>query len=113
MSLPVFTRFLAQTSVDNSRLDFQKDKITYALSRESKKVQLAQVLLEINSLQNIHLTLNQGLALLEKAPHNTGISGKDSELKRANSLTKWNIILKELTSLCKLPIWRLKILFRI
>ena len=83
MSLPVFTRFLAQTSVDNSRLDFQKDKITYALSRESKKVQLAQVLLEINSLQNIHLTLNQGLALLEKAPHNTGISGKDSELKRA------------------------------
>lgn len=82
MSLPVFTRFLAQTSVENSRLDFQKDKISFALSRESKKVQLAQVLLEIKSLQNIHKTLTQGLALLEKAPHNPGMAGRDSELKR-------------------------------
>lgn len=82
LSLPVFTRFLAQTSVDNSRLDFQKDQITFALSRDSKKVQLAQLILEINSLLNISKTLTEGLALLEKAPHNPGMSGRDSELKR-------------------------------
>ena len=83
LSLPVFTRFLAQTSVDNSRIDFQKDQLGFAMTRDSKKVQLAQILLEINSLRMIHKTLTEGLTLLEKAPHNQGIAGKDSELKRA------------------------------
>jgi outer membrane protein TolC len=81
-TLPVFTRFLAQTSVTNSKLDFQRDQLTYRISLDNKKVQLAQVLLEINSLKRIHKTLSQGLALLEKAPHNPGMAGRDSVLKR-------------------------------
>ena len=82
LSYPLFNRFLSKTSVDNSRLDYQKDLIQLHMTRESKKIQLSQLLLEIHSLKRIQKTLSQGLTLLKKNKINNSLASTENRHKR-------------------------------